>query len=117
MSRFVYMKHPDIDAGQRFPNDPSVVVAQQARGWVLHTMPKAFDDDALNTGEIVQSAEIYSSEPVLTAAEVEELKGKALDQAIEDAGLPKTGTADEKRAALAEYESGLAGSTTTEGTK
>lgn len=29
-----------------------------------------------------------------------ELKGEALDQALEDAGLPKTGTADEKRARL-----------------
>jgi len=32
-----------------------------------------------------------------------ELKGKALDQALEDAGLPKSGTADEKRARYAEY--------------
>ena len=45
------MKHPDIDAGQRFPNDPSVIAAQQARGWVLHTMPKAFDDDARHRGD------------------------------------------------------------------
>lgn len=45
-----------------------------------------------------------------TAAEVadnatetpEELKGQALDDALEAAGLPKTGTADEKRARLAE---------------
>ena len=29
-----------------------------------------------------------------------ELKGAALDAALEDAGLPKTGTADEKRASL-----------------
>lgn len=29
------------------------------------------------------------------------LKGKALDDALEAAGLPKTGTADEKRAVLA----------------
>lgn len=31
-----------------------------------------------------------------------ELKGEALDKALEDAGLPKTGTADEKRARLSE---------------
>lgn len=30
-----------------------------------------------------------------------ELKGEALAQALDDAGLPKTGTADEKRASLA----------------
>jgi len=33
-----------------------------------------------------------------------ELKGEALAQALDDAGLPKTGTADEKRASLAETE-------------
>jgi len=31
-----------------------------------------------------------------------ELKGEALAAALDDAGLPKTGTADEKRASLAE---------------
>lgn len=31
------------------------------------------------------------------------LKGKALDAALRDAGLPLTGTADEKRAALASH--------------
>jgi hypothetical protein len=33
-----------------------------------------------------------------------ELKGEALAAALDDAGLPKTGTADEKRASLAEPE-------------
>jgi hypothetical protein len=33
-----------------------------------------------------------------------ELKGKALDDALDQAGLPKSGTADEKRAALAAHE-------------
>lgn len=32
----------------------------------------------------------------------EDLKGAALDKALEDAGLPKTGTADEKRERIAE---------------
>jgi hypothetical protein len=32
------------------------------------------------------------------------LRGAALDDALEVAGLPKTGSADEKRAALAEYQ-------------
>jgi hypothetical protein len=31
------------------------------------------------------------------------LKGKALDEALDAAGLPKTGSADEKRARLAEH--------------
>jgi hypothetical protein len=32
-----------------------------------------------------------------------DLKGKALDEALDAAGLPKTGSADEKRARLAEH--------------
>lgn len=36
-------------------------------------------------------------------ADPAELKGAALDEALEAAGLPKSGTADEKRARLAEH--------------
>lgn len=35
-----------------------------------------------------------------------DLKGQALDDALETAGLPKSGTADEKRARLAEHAEG-----------
>lgn len=34
----------------------------------------------------------------------EELRGAALDKALDDAGLPKSGSADEKRARLAEHQ-------------
>jgi hypothetical protein len=40
------------------------------------------------------------------AVEAEELKGQALDDALEAAGLPKSGTADEKRRRLADHQSG-----------
>jgi hypothetical protein len=43
-----------------------------------------------------------TTEPEVTPPS--ELKGEALTQALDDAGLPKTGTADEKRASLAETE-------------
>lgn len=33
----------------------------------------------------------------------EQLKGQALEDALKDAGLPSTGTADDKRAALAAH--------------
>lgn len=38
-----------------------------------------------------------------------ELKGQALDDALEAAGLPKTGSADEKRARLAEHNNSQEG--------
>lgn len=34
----------------------------------------------------------------------DELKGAALDEALDAAGLPKSGSADEKRARLAEHQ-------------
>lgn len=37
------------------------------------------------------------------------LKGAALDEALEAAGLPKSGTADEKRARYAGHLAGLSG--------
>lgn len=37
-----------------------------------------------------------------------ELKGGALDEALEEAGLPKTGSADEKRARLADHRAAQA---------
>ncbi|WP_447643172.1 hypothetical protein [Nocardioides zeae] len=44
-----------------------------------------------------------------------ELKGQALDDALEERGLPKTGTADEKRARVAEHDA-AATTAPTEGT-
>lgn len=110
-----YMKHPDIALGQRFPDDPDVIAAQEARGWVRHSMPAALDPDSPNTGAIVQATDAYESQPILSEAAIEELKGAELTEQLEAAGLPKSGTVAEKRARLAEHEAGLAGSTTTEG--
>ena len=41
-----------------------------------------------------------------TVESVAELKGEALDAALEDHDLPKNGTADEKRKRLAQFLSG-----------
>lgn len=43
---------------------------------------------------------------VKVANEGGDLKGTALDEALDAAGLPKTGSADEKRARLAEHAAG-----------
>lgn len=47
-------------------------------------------------------AEHWAALAELDVAEVGELKGAALDEALEAAGLSKSGTADERRARLAE---------------
>lgn len=52
-------------------------------------------------------ADFYSHHPdwerVISEEEAAELKGASLDEALEEAGLSKSGRADEKRARLAEH--------------
>ena len=40
-----------------------------------------------------------------------ELKGQALEEALDERGLPKTGSADEKRARVAEHDARVAAQT------
>ena len=47
-------------------------------------------------------------------APADELKGKELDAALDAAGLPKSGSADEKRARLAEHQAGQGNDNTEE---
>lgn len=58
---------------------------------------------------LVEAAIAEGRLTVLDAADEEQpLKGAALDAALEGAGLPTTGKADEKRARLAEHQAALA---------
>lgn len=76
--------------GALFPDEPGVIAAQEARGWVVQDeTPAELDPDAPN-----------ADPPVDVPAG--ELKGKALDEALKARGLPITGTADEKRSLLAD---------------
>lgn len=111
---WVYMVHETTSGSGLFPDEPGVISAQESRGWRRHTMPIELDPDAPNL-EVAQAAEVYESEPILSEAEVEELRGAALNESLETAGLSKSGTVNEKRARLAEHEAGLAGSTNNEG--
>lgn len=59
-----------------------------------------------DVGTVTADLGAQVGQPAPTAPEDEpaaELKGAALDEALEDAGLPKSGTADEKRQRLAEH--------------
>lgn len=82
---WVELYNPSEDVWHKFPDHPAVIQDFRDRGW------ETSEDIAVRAG-----------------AEAEELKGKALDAALEDAGLSKSGTADEKRDRLAEYEASLA---------
>lgn len=114
---WVYLRHPETGGACRVPDEPGVVESLEARGWQRHVMPAELDPDAPNSGVVAQAAGVYEPERILTDDEVAELKGKALDDALDAAGLSKSGTADEKRARLAEYEAGLADNNDDEGTE
>lgn len=68
---------------------------QMKRGHDVRVIPDA----------LVEKYTARGWEPTGAAASGDDgvLRGAALDQALEDAGLPKSGTADEKRARLAEH--------------
>ena len=88
---WVELYNPTIPGWHRVPDHPAVVQDFRDRGWET-------------------AADIAAR----TSAEAEELRGKALDEALEDAGLLKSGTVDEKRTRLAEHEAALAATTTEE---
>lgn len=58
----------------------------------------------LNRTIVVRRQQLAQMDPAWEVQEADDLKCRSLDQALEDAGLPKSGSADEKRARLAEHE-------------
>ncbi len=87
----------------RVPDNEAAIAPLVARGFEVTNIP-----DVLNSDDEefqVALAEWHA------AKNAEELKGKALDDALDKAGLSKAGSADEKRQRLAENQ---AASTTSE---
>jgi hypothetical protein len=81
----VDLYHPGQQAWHKVPNNPAVIQDFRDRGWYTPEESAAHAEEQ-------------------AAARAKELKGKALDDALRDAGLPTSGTADEKRKALADHE-------------
>jgi hypothetical protein len=111
---WVYLRHSDFDGECQVSDEPGVVEYYEIRGWVRHVTPDYLNPDAPNADTLAQAADAYEPERILSEDEALALKGKELDAALDAAALSKSGTADEKRTRLAEYEAGLA-DTTTEG--
>lgn len=62
--------------------------------------------DVVEVNTSAVEALIASGEFTVEGAAPPELRGEQLDDALRDAGLPLTGTADEKRQRLAEHNAG-----------
>lgn len=96
LTPMVRLYNPTLQAWHDVPDHPDVVQAFQDRGW-----------------------ETPAESAARAEAEAAELHGKALDAALDRAGLPKTGTVAKKQERLAEYEAAqtaelIDGDTTTE---
>lgn len=112
---WLYMRHPETGGAQLVNDLPDVVQGFVERGWELYAMPPELDPDAPNTGGTEAVAVPVDTERMLSAGEVEGLRGQALEAALDAAGLPKSGTVAEKRARLKEHEAELAEPTDDEG--
>lgn len=73
---------------------------RQAGDAVAKTTREAFEKVWKGKGFVIVGAVVESPDQVPDTAE---LRGQALEDALTAAGLPSTGTADEKRAALAAH--------------
>lgn len=100
-----YMVHAELGAHQLAPAD--AVDVWQGRGWERRAMPEGIDPNDPNAPWDLAELPVTDTEVVLDPGEVEALKGKSLNEALEAAGLSKAGTVDEKRARLAEHEKEL----------
>lgn len=81
--RWVHATHPDTGGSALFPDDASVIVAQQARGWVISgAIPPELDPDAPNLGAL----------PVAAAA-VEDTADEAVVEAVDQAVAAEPGSA------------------------
>jgi len=79
----------------RVPDNPGVVASYVGRGYELTDID----------GELASDSEEFAVELAKrnASADAEELRGKALDDALDDAGLSKSGTVADKQARLAEF--------------
>jgi hypothetical protein len=108
---WAFLRHSVTGGVHLVPEDS--VPLFEARGWVRHAMPEGLDANDLRAPDSLDEVLALESLPeqILSEEEVADLKGAALEEALVNAGLSKSGTADEKRARLAEHEAELANTT------
>lgn len=95
------------NAGKANPHGPDVVSpevhASQGVRPVKAGEIHVDDVDAQDDAEKAHTEDATDGGPVPGSEPAADLKGAALDEALEEAGLSKSGSADEKRARLAEH--------------
>ena len=96
MSGWVWLVSGINGLPHRVPDNPEVIEFFIARGFEVTDIPGELDSDTEEFAAATAGRQALQ--------EAEELKGKALDEALESAGLSKSGSVDEKRQRLAEHQ-------------
>jgi hypothetical protein len=105
MTEWKWLVHPEYEA-HRVPDNPGVLEMFEGRGWEVTDLDGALDADSVEVADAVALAS--------AGEQVAGLRGKALNDALESAGLSRSGTVKEKQARLAEHEAKSANTTTEE---
>lgn len=94
----------DLDARVGWASEAETAEERTQRAQALYDHAKEAGDTDLQVLSGRLTAAVYGQpEPP------EELKGQALEDALEERGLPKSGTADEKRARVSEHDAAAKG--------
>jgi hypothetical protein len=105
MTDWKWLVHAEFGA-HKVPGNPGVVELFEGRGWEVTDLDGNLDAD---------SPEVADAAALASAGEhVSGLRGQALNKALDDAGLSKSGTVREKQARLAGHEAKSATTTTEE---
>ena len=94
MTNWVWLISDINGLPHRVPEE--VVAFHAARGFQVTDIPGDLDSDSEEFADALAERQAVQ--------DAEELKGKALDDALDSAGLSKSGSADEKRQRLAEHQ-------------
>ena len=110
---WVFLRHPGIGGAQLVVDNADVIGLFEAKGWERADAPDGVDLNDPHAPAGLADALAQAEKAAAEAAEklAADLKGKALDDALDKAGLSKSGSADEKRARLAEHEAESANTT------
>jgi len=94
---WVWLISPANGLPHRVPE--GVVEFYAARGYEVTDIDGELDSDSEEFANALAERQ--------SARDAEELKGKSLDEALDGAGLSKSGSADEKRQRLAEHQAAV----------
>ena len=109
MTEWKWLVHAELGAAHKAPDNPGVIEWFESRGWEVTDLSGDLTSDSDEVADAVALAQ--------AGEQVAGLRGKALNDALESAGLSRSGTVKQKQDRLAEHEAALAVNTTEEGSE